>query len=1050
MPRTFSTAIQGEIDRQYAGEPMIIVEVNWVDDAWVAYSDRKLNGEDYPYPLLVSINQFDSTQVVTGGSDNQQTTLTLNDIDGTIRDLIDSQDLHLRPVKIYLTFQGLPFAEKALIFEGLVNSPITWDEGGRTLSFDVMSEIESVEAGFTMEDGEFPFIEPEDRNKPWPLVFGQVCNMEAVQLRATRKGFLGEGVGVQDPTIEERLCQAYKLRCPTITATAASDGTAGDSQDGDGGSVANVRQGIVDPQCVQRRFNKICEILTEREQQQQYVKDVFQVTGGDEFPQNQTIIILIGEVRFEGVMVGETFTVSQVFHPDPKDNPPCVNVNDASWGYKREPDIGDNPSTVEGCEQGGSSQKRDVRDGSGASWEYFNQFERSNFIWLPPGSEVLLASESEVLNIVSLLPGTVDQVAAYRNFSDTKLLTAVPTDLYTVVNTDFGGYQVVEVRLDAPLSTIDTEGLATWDDEIFVSFTSSIGPNPVDTIQWLVETYTDLEIDTASFTAARLSLTRYPSNFFVKARPRVLDLIADVAYQARCGVFVRNNKVFLVYLPKEPDSVKTLTEDDILPNTFRITHTTTEDLETRTTVSWSEGEAGVFDTDPTSFELVLKHNVPKYGIFDAEYNYYTMNIFELVEKSATFWSIRKSNTWKLVDFETPMVHLNLDVFDCVTINLEQFGPFKVIIDQARYNIDTNTISFKAWTPVRSGEDDEYFWAWPADKPEFAVHPLIADAAVESGDDYPLTVIPPEGHPLRGAYSEDTAVPNTDGDRYPSDVGDTFPQVVCKIATGAEISDDIEPVFDPFEPLAEDNFQDKLDNIESGNVSGGSASDSTIREACGAPIPDLGCVYEVKVLYVTPQAVATRDSDGGTSRPRVAGPCGCGTDGRPCFGPQHVFCHTFGSLSSATSFAQAKRQEAAQLWNEGRYNCGITSVLQVLTPTGIEGGGPAGECEDGGGGGGGAGGGGGDGGGDGDGQDSATSDCEARYDAQIERLNERKKRWEQFNPLPGDEDEKTDAIATIDAQIEDFERKKELCQFQQVTQPKLDSGDPSNAPDVETL
>lgn len=953
MPRTFNTAIQAEIDKQFAGEPMVVVEVEWTKGVPIAYSDRKLSGKEYPYPYLVSITEFDSTQVVSGESDSQQTTITLNDVDGTMRTLIDRADPHLNPVRIYLTFQGLNYASKALMFEGVVNSPMTWDEGGRTLTFDVLSKLESVEAGFMMEDGDFPFIKPEDRNKPWPLVFGQVCNMKAVQVRGTRKGFMAEGQGVKDPTIEERLCQAYHLQCPTLEAATSKDGTVG-SEDPNGQPPANVRQDQPDRACLKRRHDKICEILVEKEQQEQYVKTQFTVRGGNDFPQNEKITIQINEVKFEGIMVGEVFTVGQVFTPNRPDNPPCTETPEPAWGYRWGPGAGEgdtDPTLVEGCTDGEDyGFNQEIVGGGGESWEYFNAFKRGAFIWLPPGTTVLLAEEAEVLNIVSLLPGTVDQVAAYRNYADTSLLTAVDTDLYTVVTTDYGGYDVVEVRLNAPLSTLDEED-GDWDDDIFVSFTSSIGPNPADIIEWLVNTYTDLTIDTDTFDAVRTSLTNYPSNFFVKSRPKVLDLIRDVAYQARCAVFVRDNVVYMVYLSAEPTSIKTLTESDILPNTFRIAHTATEDLETRHTIKWSEGDAGVFKTDETDLDFVLKHNVPKYGIFDADYDYYTLNIFELVEKSATFWMIRNSNTWKLVEFETPLVHFNLDLFDAITINMSEFGPVKVVITESRFNLDSNTISFKAWTPIRSGEGSEYIWAWPAAKACQREHPLTSQSD-EAGDGFSLQVIPPTDHPLYGAYDPDTAVLNTDGDKNPSDACDTFAQVVCKIATGNEISNDIEPDFDPFEPLAEKNFQDRLDDIESGNQTSYSLKDSEGETPCGDPGPASGgCVYEVVIHYITPAAVTNWTVGGDKScspaPPFVAGPCGCACPGRPCFGSQTNFCHSFGALFAATMFQSQKAAEAAALWNNALYQCGVTNILQSGSIKGIEGTGPEGfnECEE---------------------------------------------------------------------------------------------------------
>ena len=119
MPRTFSTPIQGEIDKQFAGEPMRFIEIEWVDGTPIAYADRKLNGEEYPYPYVISINQFDTTKVLQGSSDSQQTTITMNDVDGSLREIIDTQDIHLNAVRVYLTFQGLPIEEKALLFEDL-------------------------------------------------------------------------------------------------------------------------------------------------------------------------------------------------------------------------------------------------------------------------------------------------------------------------------------------------------------------------------------------------------------------------------------------------------------------------------------------------------------------------------------------------------------------------------------------------------------------------------------------------------------------------------------------------------------------------------------------------------------------------------------------------------------------------------------------------------------------------------------------------------------------------------------------------------------------
>ncbi len=938
--RTFSTAILGELNKQFAGEPIVIVEIEWERGAPVAYVDRKLNGEEYPYPLLHSISDFATTTIVTGAADDQSVTVTLNDIDGSIRNILETKDIHLNTVRVYLGFQGLPYTEKALFFEGVINSPIVWDEGGRTLTFDVLSKLEDQEVGFTMDDGDFPFILPAERNKPWPLVFGQVCNMQAVRVTALRKGFLASGQGVKDFTIDERLCQAQKLQCPTKpVAPAANDPVTGLPALDIGGDL-NIKAGKVDQACVTRRFNEICAILREKEQQEQYVQTTMTIRGGEDFPQNEEITILIGEVRFEGVMVGETFTISQTYHPDLDDidNPDCRDIGSASTGYRYRADSGQTPNTVLSCEQGGGAFEKDLVDGSGESWRYYKTFEKSRFIWLPPGTEVFLAEEAEVVHIVSLLPGTVDQVAAYRTFGDTTLLTEVPTDRYTVVTTDFGGYDVVEVRLTAPLSTIQDED---WSDDIYVSFTSSIGPNPVDTIEWLVTKYTDYEIDTANFATIHGYMTNYPSNFFLKRRMSVLKLIRDIAYQARMAVVIRNNVISLVYLSREPSSLRSITNSSILPNTFLISHSQTEDLKTRHEQRWSDGEAGVLETDETEYTFVLKHNVPKYGTIATEHDYYTQNTFDTINKSATFWMIRDANTWKYIEFETGMQHLDLDVFDCVTINVPSFPVVKCIITETKYDAGNNKISFKAWTPVLAGTNEAYLWAWPALQAANAPFPPLDQPQETAGDGADFSVVPPEDHPLRGGYDPETAIVGTNGDRYPSDIGDVFPELECKIATGAEIAPDLEPDLTPFEPLAEESFADNLDQIASGGVGSGS-EDEEDKGACGDPAPTgAGCQYEVNIVYITPAAIAPYRADIGG----FGGPCN-GQTGRPCFGAQHVMCHTFGALFAATMFRSQKAAEAAFLYENGLYQVGKTDVLQAQGITGIEGEGAFGECESG--------------------------------------------------------------------------------------------------------
>ena len=104
---------------------------------------------------------------------------------------------------------------------------------------------------------------------------------------------------------------------------------------------------------------------------------------------------------------------------------------------------------------------------------------------------------------------------------------------------------------------------------LYVSVTSSVGPNPVDIIEWLLAKYTTLTPDATSFNHVRTRLTNYPANFALVERKNVMELVADIAVQSRCVVYVRNDEVYLKYFSEEPTSVATITASDILANTLQ-------------------------------------------------------------------------------------------------------------------------------------------------------------------------------------------------------------------------------------------------------------------------------------------------------------------------------------------------------------------------------------------------------------------------------------------------------------------------------------------------
>ena len=576
------------------------------------------------------------------------------------------------------------------------------------------------------------------------------------------------------------------------------------------------------------------------------------------------------------------------------------------------------------------------------SWAYYDEMEDSSFFWAPSGSEVYIEAESEILWIVSLLPGTVDGVAAFRTAPNGfRYLTEVPADYYTVYETDYDGYQVVEIGMDKALPLYNDQ----WEDQLYVSFTSSVGPNPCDTIEWLVGKYTDLTIDSASFALVHASLTNYPSNFYLTDRMDVFELIQSIAYQSRCSVYVRNDVIYIKYLSAEPSSVRTLSEDDILSGTFVESLSSTEDVYTTHNIRWQKGGAAVRGDQSIDRTIILKYNVDKYGTVLEEWDYFALNLYELVLKSSTYWLIRKANSWKRVSFSLPFKHMDLDVGDCVTLNVGQFGdPVKVIIDKMNLNPDQYTIDIACWTPIRSGETSPYYWAWPSQQSAVQTWPLAGDPNGGQGND--ITVAPPVGHILLGGAHRDDQVVITTGDLHPSDLDDVMPTLLC------ELSDYLNFDEKPPEIIAKEiaqtaSRQAMENNMGGGGNPGGSGSIKTEKKVCGKGSP--GCNYKVKVRWHTSTSQGQATSQGGPASPGddtpepCGGPCKCFGGCPSCTGPIWTVCHTYGSAwgaKAAASYWTAQYGKTTQ----GYWGCAETGVTFANASSGTHEGPFASSCE----------------------------------------------------------------------------------------------------------
>jgi hypothetical protein len=970
--KTFSSGIDSKLNATTGTEPILVVGIQWANGDETLYSDRKVAGEDYPYPKVLAIGNFDTSMAVKGTSDSLNAHVQLDDTDNSLKEISKNIDIHKTPVRIYLLFNGMQLSEKVLLFDGELVTPVKWNESDRTLSFDILSKLEGRVVGFSMEEGDFPDIPEEALGKAWPLVFGEVCHIPTVKVRAPRQGYLLNGLGIHDWTLEIRLCQAQKIRCPLthtkneyIDRQAHSEEvcykiyTSFKAQALCMATALNpthderwVQAKTAEKQCRLDRHAEICHLklmLTDQVLNENPTVDIF---NGVEFPQGETLTLYVDGAAIQGSFSGNTFTITERQHSKfndwepyecegqgrrryqsilmPSDGTRTRKFREAasqevfdnwSQGNKSKPlnwsvfsgtesSIKWSGDTLRACDEVWS---RDIGPVGGVvdSWKAFLDMDGESFDWHPPGSDVFLSTEAESIFVVSLIPGVVTGVAAYKTLPNgKKLLTTVPAYYYEVQTVDYGAYNVVEIHMERDLNLLDED----FDSQLYVSFISEVGPNVADVITWLAEQYTDLDIDAASFASVKTDLANYPCNMYLLDRPNVYQLIQDIARQGRCGIFVRNNTLFLRYLSKEPTPVLELTASDILYGSFEEYLSDSSDIFTHHLISYTKAGAEL-DGEDNNYKIDLKYNVEKYGASNKETSYYTQNTYSTILKSATFWLIRESNSWRMIKFKLPMKYMALDIMDCITLNFPEFssGSVKCIITEIDYSSKDYTITVECWTPIRSGENEEYFWAWPADKTPLKTWPLPGDDDNSNG--YNSDMRPPEDHLLAGGFHTGDHREMSLGDKHPSDLDDVFPGVVCLVSD--ELDYDL--AFEEAPELkawnrAKSNLASQQEQAIAGGGGGGSGSDDDgddeeddedsedeeNKETCGKPSSG-ACGWCVKILWHQSTSQGTAAAHG---RGPCGGPCHCVGGCPSCTGNFWTVERTYTSLAGAIAFARA--------------------------------------------------------------------------------------------------------------------------------------------------
>lgn len=800
--RTISSASLALLAGKTAIESILIVGIQWVDGGQVFYyADRNIydGGTLVAEGRVIELGAFDDVTRADGAGRNGSCSVKLSDLDGTLKGIFNRLDIHKRPVTVYQWFEGIAWTEKFSILEGQINTPLIWTEHERTLQFDVVSLLESYEVGYDISEGNAPIVPQELLGTAWPMIFGTVQHYPALQLRNVPTGILAQSFGTIDPTLSLQIAslilQQANLKaaaglCLVYAAfacydSASFDTLAEDLSTGNGAADCNSLPAVqsFNQQSAQFQDQAAQLGIQVRNLQATLAAQSVWAHGASVIPSNPIQVPYVGVVKINNsLFIGE--------------------ITAGGGGVTGIPLL--QPGQLPGISEAqlelfdsGNSAINKVLNPNVIGNTYIKQGSQ----FFSAGSQVSVAGPYDIPFAVSLIPGTVLEVWAYRSYNGLKQISQVPPAYYTVGTLAVGNFDCVTVTLKQPLSVtaflFDTyesnwdsnfgQFLPShivpkidWEDSIYVTFESSVGPNTIDILIYLINTYCPgLTYDATSFGYVAAKLVNYPMNFGLSARPNVIDLINELAYQNRCSVWISNNTFYILYRSEEATAVDTITEDDIEEQSFSIECTPTESLVTKYIGTYRPDYTPTYQ-EPVSVILRNQLSIKKYGVNQESHDFYAFNDYYLVEKSATFWMIQDSTSWKLLKCRLMLSKLNLETFDTVLLNFSHpyvaNGPVKALVQSCTYNSAEQSIDAVFWVPVRLGEMTYYPFAWPANLTEQDIFPTYFDITSGGGGS-------PSGGNIIPLFNSQSQVVTanrqgerlrySNGDPQPSDTGDFF-------------------------------------------------------------------------------------------------------------------------------------------------------------------------------------------------------------------------------------------------------------------------------------
>jgi hypothetical protein len=674
--KTIHANVQTQIDTAIGTSPYTTIEIGWIGGT-VTYTDNDKILDASTVQTEVRLGMIGEMQNVS---------VVLDDIDGSLKVKYNTDQIEGLPCTIYQSFGGI--SEKVPIITGRIIGDIVWSEGSRQLSFNVESIYESANIGYAPEEGDVENLHPDAVGVPWPICFGNVLHSRAVQIRKSYKATLSKpyrsvqniihyasddsrrppegintnvrigGIRFNGTFYGEQFTIAAK-NLPYYTNVTIADREEFATVDGQDASIL----WISDPTI--RLVGLYCLV---------------QFTGipGSGYMVNQCVYQMGNKCYFLKTWRKKGETLEHRIDPQDYTLLEAAPLPRSSWPETYHAD------TV-------------VRRSGNRTWFIPNVDVVVASAAMPPdrfsikeGAEILAENTFSDLYVANLVQSLeIRGVYAYRSIEGKRTFVPVPMSYYTkYLSMSLAGHTITALEVDDPLEFRLGEN---WESGIYVTLRSSIGNNIIQGLSWMINNYTSLTPDSASFTDTFQRSSAYPVAYTVYDQPSAIQLAQRVAFLGRCAMVIRDGKVFIKYLSRDWDADITVDETNTEYKSLELTSTLTEDIKTRLLAKWTPD-----DSDRNAFTETYERNIDKYGLMEEELDVFIYIVRKLVRQTVAYWGYMYSNAWREIILSNFLETLPIDPYDVASVDVDVLSTnaIKGFVRALSHNTEQHSIQMK--------------------------------------------------------------------------------------------------------------------------------------------------------------------------------------------------------------------------------------------------------------------------------------------------------------------------------------------------------------------